>query len=66
MEIRINSRTQAPDSFVTTILFLLSITRSKAPTPYFIPGRLYRGYVGLLWNIPRRFSLTLWIYNPQK
>lgn len=40
--------------------FLFSLHRRQGERPGFILGRLYRGYVGLIWNTPF-VIITIWI-----
>lgn len=46
--------------------FMLSLHRNKyKDVSLFHLGRLYRGYVGLMWNT-RWFMLTIWLYSMEK
>jgi len=43
--------------------FLVSLHRQQVSERCLIVGRLYQGYVGVLWNT-RLFHLTVWIHKP--
>jgi len=43
--------------------FLVSLYRQQTSERCLIVGRLYQGYVGVLWNT-RLFHLTVWIHKP--
>ena len=47
-------------------LLLLAIDKPPyASGPVWILGRLYSGYVGLIWIIPHLFEITVWIHKMQ-
>ena len=58
---------QTGDAITRTVPgFLLSVYKPRpGDRPFFHIGRLYVGYVGLMW-ITRWFSLTIWIHNIDK
>ena len=46
--------------------FLVSLHQPRqCDTPFFTIGRLYGGYVGLMW-ITRLFYLTVWLHKEAK
>jgi hypothetical protein len=61
MRIRIGT---IPSLYQKLPRFALTLTRPRISEKVFIAGRLYQGYVGLIWNT-RVFDLTIWIYKPK-
>ena len=47
-------------------LIVLSVHRAKGRQWFFICGRLYNGYVGVMFNIKDLWEFNLWIYNKQE
>lgn len=51
-------------AFVSLPKLLVSVRKPMHTSYAFVFGRLYQGYVGIIW-VNRLFDFTLWIYKPK-